>query len=245
MPAVVLWEPRDPINVGAVIRACMLCEAPELVLVGPRFDDPERVLVAAPHGEDYFANHTRSVQRWEDAVVGRHRVVAFTARVRRDHHGAMRIAEVAARLRDDGLPTAFVFGREDRGLPNEVLDRSDWYVVLEASPRFRSYNLAQAVMVALHRVLEEVVGADGPAADPPRDRASHDELERMMATAEAGLDAIGFFKGDQRANVLRTLRAALLRAEVDRRELATFWALFADLERVGRLGRRVDAPESG
>ena len=54
-----------------------------------------------------------------------------------------------------------------------------------------------------------------------------------MQQAERGMAAIGFFKGDQRENVLRTVRRVVMKAEVDTQELATLWALFAECERVG------------
>ena len=47
----------------------------------------------------------------------------------------------------------FVFGREDAGLPNQVVDRCDAVVTLEAVEEHYSYNLAQAVLLVLHRAM--------------------------------------------------------------------------------------------
>lgn len=233
MPVVILWEPRDPINVGAVIRACMLCDVPELRLVNPRYDEPERVLRSAPHGESFWSERTRVVESWDQAIQGVDRAYAFTARHRNEQHARLRLDDACSEMATGGR-SAFVFGREDRGLPNFVLDRCHAYVLLETSTEFRSFNLAQAVMVAVHRAFVRLGDAE-PLKPSPRDDepAPLEQVERMMTRAEAGLDAIGFFKGDQRENVLRTIRRVLLRAEVDPRELGTFWALFAELERIG------------
>lgn len=225
---------------GAVIRACMLCDVPELRIVNPGYDDPDRVLVSAPHGDDFFGRSTRVVDDWEPAIEGLDRAFAFTARERADNASRIDLDEACRRIRVDPRPTAFVFGREDKGLPNDIVDRCDAYVVLEASSSFRSFNLAQAVMIAVHRAFVSVRADDALAPDRAHaharqrhERVDLAALDRAMLECERGLEAIGFFKGDQRDNVLRSIRRVLVRAEPDRRELATFWALFAELTRIG------------
>lgn len=243
---VVLWEPQDPINVGAAARACMLTDIGELRVVNPGFDDFERVHISAPNGDAYIADHLRVVDSWEAATEGVQKAIAFTARGRHERQGRGRLEPVVDDLAAAPVPFALVFGREDHGLPNAIVDRCDLYVCLESSARYRSFNLAQAVMIAVHRVFvasDAAVEMKEPGREFPR--PSHAEVERMMGTAEEALDAIDFFKGDQRENVLRTIRRVVVRAEVDTQELATLWAIFAKTRRAGRLLREAEARVDG
>jgi tRNA C32,U32 (ribose-2'-O)-methylase TrmJ len=53
-----------------------------------------------------------------------------------------------------------------------------------------------------------------------------------MGEVERMLDRIGFFKGDQHENVVRTLRHLIRKADPDEQELATLWGILSQVERV-------------
>src|SRR5207245_7471717 len=64
-------------------------------------------------------------------------------------------------------PAALVFGREDKGLTNEALDRCHRVVTIPASPAYPSLNLAHAVVLMLYELA--VARGDGAAPfKPPR-----------------------------------------------------------------------------
>lgn len=216
----------------------MLADVRDLRVVNPGFDSLDRVTITAPHGADYLNKYVRIVDSWAEAAEGTGLCLAFTARGRSERQPRARLGETVDRLAAETGTFAFVFGREDHGLPNTVVDRCHGYVTLESSESYRSFNLAQAVMVSLY-ALREREGSVATLKAPQREfeRATSETIERMMHTAERSLEAIEFFKGDQRENVLRTIRRVLLRADVDSQELATFWAVFAEIGGyVGRCG---------
>jgi TrmH family RNA methyltransferase len=166
-------------------------------------------------------------------------VAAFTARHRAARWAVTTPREVADRLLDatsDG-PVALVFGREDKGLPNEALDRAHVHVTIPTT-RYASLNLAQAVMVALYE-LHLMAGDATRARKPPRKDAPPPEaaeLERFHADAEAALHAIDFFKTRYPEHVLRSLRSLVARADPNARELSLMRAMAIEvvknLERV-------------
>lgn len=231
---IILWEAQDPINIGSVVRVCRNTGIDDLRLIRPAGWVPERVSISAPNSEAWLKQHVRIFETWEEAVSGVHELWALTARGRREGLTRHRLQSIARDL--DGRASAgervgFVFGREDHGLPNEVVDRCDGYITLETSPDYPSLNLAQAVLLVAHQLLMSF-GEPLKMDAPPRrsERVTHDEVERMMAQAERALDAIDFFKGDQRYNVLRTIREVFVRAQLDKRELSTFWGVFKEVE---------------
>ena len=245
-PVVLLWEPQNPLNIGAVIRACRNFGVVDLRVVRPGRWEPQQMLVTAPNSAAFLDTHVRRFDAWEDALEGVTRTVALSARARGERQARWTVDEASTALARDPEVTALVFGREDAGLPNEIVHRCDALVSIDTSPAYRSLNLAQAVVLLLHRAFEARAGQRAPKAAKKRfERADGAAVERMMQQAERGMAAIGFFKGDQRENVLRTVRRVVMKAEVDTQELATLWALFAECERVGEAASVPRSERSG
>ncbi|TVQ99331.1 MAG: hypothetical protein EA398_12460 [Deltaproteobacteria bacterium] len=241
--AILLHEPQDDLNIGAVARACRNHDLRDIRLLRPASNDPDRVAITAPRCEDFLRAHVRSFDRWTDAVEGIHRVYALTARGREERHRRHRLDDlIADLLRRPDLRVAFLFGREDSGLPNAALDACDGYVTLETGT-WSSLNLAQAVLLVVARIFAHE-GRAVPMPPPTRDfpPARAEQIDRMMGDAERALDAIRFFRGDQRENVLRTLRRIVQRAEPDEQELATLWGLFARVRKFATHGRDSPGP---
>jgi TrmH family RNA methyltransferase len=231
---VVLWEPQDLLNIGAVVRVCRNCAITDLRLVRPAEWDLHRVTITAPHSADWVAHHVRLCDDWDDAMDGVITAYALTARAREERTARLRLHEAAERILGTTEQSAFVFGREDHGLPNAIIEKCHAYVTLETSADYPSINLAQAVLLVAHHVFVRS-GAAVPMPPPAKEfpRADVTAIDRMLGDMANALDGIGFFKGDQRDAVMGTLRRSLLRAELDQRELATWWAVAREVERAG------------
>lgn len=231
--SVVLWEPQDPINVGSVVRVCRNTDVHDLRLVNPRGWNPDVVLITAPRCEAFIEDAVRIHPTFESASEGLHRLYALTARGRRERQQRLRVDDLVEELQTmmhTDARVGFVFGREDAGLPNDIVDQCDAYITLETSPDYASLNLAQAVLMVLWSVFRTFgTAAELRAPQKVWDRVSHDLIHRLMDDVEKALDTIGFFKGDHRDNVLRTVRNVLLRAGLDKQELATFWGIFKEI----------------
>ena len=135
-----------------------------------------------------------------------------------------------------------VFGREDNGLPNDVLDRLH-AAVTSPTTEHASLNLAQAVLIALYELHLAAGDATrtlpGPRKEAPP--ATTEEFERFFAEAHQALDAIQFFKTRFPEHIMRSLRAITFRAQPDDRELSLLRAMSLEvmrfLERTGRVER--------
>jgi tRNA (cytidine/uridine-2'-O-)-methyltransferase len=149
---VVLVAPEIPPNTGNVARLCAVTGA-RLHLVCPLgFSLTDRDLRRA--GLDYWDRvHART---WTDlaelettldlAGAGRARLHLFTASAEKSH--------VEARFAPGDL---LVFGRESRGLPEELLARyPDRTVALPMVPGSRSLNLSASVAVAVYEAHRQV-----------------------------------------------------------------------------------------
>jgi tRNA/rRNA methyltransferase/tRNA (cytidine32/uridine32-2'-O)-methyltransferase len=218
---IVLDEPQDVVNIAGVLRAMMNMGVASLRLVRPAEFDAYRIEGIAHRSEDLI-RATRVFETLDEALCDAAFVVGTTARPRTAQrnflHPRQAGAEIVARAREGTV--AVLFGREDKGLSNEALDRCHSVVLIPTAPAYWSMNLAQACLVILYEIFL-AAGADraplprGRRTSPP---ATHGDLESMFAALHGGLACIDFFKSRRSSMVMRTLRTVLARARLDLRE---------------------------
>lgn len=224
---IVLFETQDLVNIAAVVRAMKNMGVSDLRMVNAVPLDPWRIQGIAHDTGDILAK-AREHGTLDEAIADCVLVAAFTARHRAAKWSVTTPRDITDRLLEttaDG-PVALLFGREDRGLPNEALDRAQVHVTIPTT-RYASLNLGQAVMVALYE-LHLAAGDATRARKPPRKDAPPppaEEIERFHADAEAALSAIDFFKRRFPEHVLRAIRSLVARAEPDARELSLMRAM--------------------
>ena len=237
---VVLVEPQDPVNIAATVRAMKNMGVADLRLVRPVAYEPHR-LEGIAHNTRDLIDTIRHFDTFDAAVADCVRVAAFTARRRAAKWRVIAPREAAAELlvaAADGT-VAIVFGREDSGLPNDVLDRAHVHVVIPTTDH-ASLNLAQAVLLALYE-LHLAAGDATRELPPPRKDApppTEAQLEQYFADVERSLEAVEFFKTRQREHIMRTVRSLGVRAGPDARELSLIRAMALEvlnyLKRNGR-----------
>lgn len=247
MIAVVLHEPQDLVNIAHVVRAMKNFGFRDLRLVQPREYDAYRVEGIAHQTQDVLGRVQR-YERLDDALVDCVHVVGFTARGRTAKRNLQRPREAAREILGESQsgPAALLFGREDKGLSNDALDRCHRVVTIPTSPAYPSLNLGHAVVLMLYELALARGDEDRPFKAPRREGspATGAELERLFADAEAALGVIDFFKTRQAEGVMRTLREVLHRAPLDEREAKLLRAIAIEVvkygERLARSGLHVD-----
>jgi len=233
---VVLWEPQDDINIGNTVRACKNFGIQSIRLVRPASADPDDIAISAPKADDVISD----IEHYDDldgAVADCVYVVGTTARRRASRQvvteprgAAERAVETA---RTDRV--AYVFGREDSGLPNDALDRCHAVVTIPTNPAYTSLNLGQAVLLNAWEVFR--VASDQPVETPAievgpegeHDPAEMEDLERLFEKAERALQAVDFFKVDATWNIMRSIRGMFLRAGLDEREVSIWMGIFSEM----------------
>lgn len=230
---VILHEPQDPVNIAATVRAMKNMGASDLRLVRPVAYEAHR-LEGIAHGTRDLIDSIRHFDTFDEAAADCARIAAYTARRRAAKWQVMDPKAAAMDLLSasaDGR-VAIVFGREDSGLPNEVLDRAHAHVIIPTTEH-ASLNLAQAVLIALYE-LHLAAGDATRRIPPPRKdapAATEAQLEQYFRDVERSLHAIEFFKTRQREHIMRTVRSLILRAGPDARELSLIRAMALEVIR--------------
>ena len=237
---VVLFEPQNQVNIAAVIRAMKNMGIESLRLVRPVEYDPYR-LEGIAHDTNDIIERITHFDDLDAALADCVHVAAYTARRR----AAKWIVTDPRRSAADVVAAAahgsaaLVFGREDKGLPNDALDRARTVVVIPTTDH-ASLNLAQAVLVALYE-LHIAAGDATRELAPPRDEAppaTAEQYERLFANAAEALEIIAFFKTRFPEHIMRSVRSLAFRANPDAREIELMRAMAIEVVRATERERK-------
>ena len=145
---VVLYEPQDPVNIAATVRAMKNMGLSRLRLVRPVPYERER-LEGIAHDTFDVIDAIETFDTLDAALADCVRVAGFTARRRAAKRAVVDAKAASGELLGWGArgTVAVLFGREDSGLPNEALDRAHLMITIPTS-QYASLNLAQAVLLA-------------------------------------------------------------------------------------------------
>ena len=226
---IVLLEPLQSGNVGMVVRAMMNTGLSRLRVVKPHNYNPA-IVSAAAHRSEAFQERIEFYDTLPEALHDVNLVIAASNRRRRLGIEILppdELAPIILQHAEIGTP-AIVFGREDWGLPNEVVQRSHYQLYIPTSTDYTSLNLAQAVLLTAYELRRAVLT---PRDDLPQIKIDPRDPPATEAEFTAAVDSIldalgkaGFFKPGQepakRLKVERLLRrtkptsseAGLLRA---------------------------------
>ena len=247
MIIIVLNEPQDLVNIAHVVRGMKNFGMRDLRLVNPREYEAYRIEGIAHQTQDVLAR-VRTYPSLADALADCVHVVGFTARGRTAKRNLQRPRDAAIEVMSlaESGPVALLFGREDKGLSNEDLDRCHRVVTIPSDPAYASLNLGHAVIIMLYE-LALARGAESRPFKAPRrtaEPADTAELERLFVDVARALQAIEFFKTRNQDGVMRTMREIAHRAPLDAREVKLLRAMAIEVskygERLARSGLHVD-----
>jgi len=185
---VVLVEPLNDGNVGAVARAMMNFGLEELVLVRPCAIG-EEATKRAMHGL-HILESAKTVFTEEDALRGADLVAATSGIDTVSEKNFPRISMTprafAEKVRAHDGTVAILFGREDFGLDTEMIKRSDFLVTIPANPNYSVLNMSHAASIVFYELF-----AAGFEKKEPR-AAGEVEKEKLFEYFAMLLDVIDY-----------------------------------------------------
>ncbi|WP_174589945.1 RNA methyltransferase [Methanocella conradii] len=221
---VVLVEPRYEGNVGAVCRVMKNFGFSELFLVKPcELGDFAKAM--SMHARDVLES-ARIVDTFEEALEGVDIAIATTGKpgarlaghVRHPYFNPKELREM---LEDKAGTAALVFGREDRGLTNDMLERCDIVAYIPTSKEYPIMNLSQAVAIFMY----ELSGFKGGRVA----LASRELMDVFYSHYERLLDDIGYPE-HKKGKTMTMLRRIYGRAMLNEREYYTIMGVLHEIE---------------
>lgn len=151
---VVLVEPLNDGNVGAIARAMKNFGLHELVLVRPCAIG-EEAIKRAMHATDILTS--ASTVFTDEEALDKVDFVAATSGVdtKNDKNFArisMTPREFAEKVKGLNGSVAILFGREDFGLDKKLLRRCDFLITIPANPEYTILNISHAAAIVFHEL---------------------------------------------------------------------------------------------
>jgi tRNA/rRNA methyltransferase len=241
-PTLILVEPGGPLNVGSVARLCRSYGIEDLRLVAPRCDPlgEEARRMAVKGG--LLLQRATLFPTLAAALADCGRVVAASGRPEGEPLPLEEPEDALAWLLagDGALPSALVFGREDRGLSNDELLQAGRLLQIPTPTPHGSLNLSHAVAVVLHdlhrlerrgQTSAQAPAQQAPAGEGPCPRGG---LEAMLDDARELLLEVGFLLPHTAAARMAKLRALLQRGQVSGPEVALLRGMVCQLRWASR-----------
>ena len=260
-PSVLLMEPQLADNIGMVARAMANFGLDDLRLIAPRDGWPnERARVAAS-GANYVIDDAACHPGLTEAIGDLNWICATTARQRDLRKPVLTpeqaAQEMARRIRD-GQRCGILFGREANGLTTPEVAEADAVVMIPVNARFASINLAQSVLILGYawmlsredKSMGRVTTYERPiqpgfhyGKDVP---ARRDDLNGFFEQLEADLDAVNFFRPEERRAIsIRGIRTMFQRMNATAHEVRTLRGILKALStRRQKRGAELDGGDS-
>ncbi len=151
---VVLVEPKNPGNIGAVARAMMNFDAQHLYLVNPC--ELDNVCYARAMHATKILDDAKTFSCFEDAIEKLDYLVATSSieskTDKRHLRNPMLLEDFSEKIFDVKGKIGLVFGREDYGLFNEEIADCDIMLKIPTSESYLSLNLSHAVTIVLYSI---------------------------------------------------------------------------------------------
>ncbi len=152
MIKIALYETITPGNIGAVARAMKNFGFKELLLIKPKCNyKSEEVFQRACHA----SNIVNNIKVISDEELFNNFVIGTTSKAftRKAH----RQPAIASKL--DFIPenAVILFGREDNGLTNELLNKCNSLITIPTGTDYQSLNLSHAVTIILYELSKKSI----------------------------------------------------------------------------------------
>lgn len=234
---IVLVNTSHPGNIGAAARAMKNMGLADLYLVAPKqYPSPEAVSRAA--GATDLLDNAVVVDTLEEALADCQLVIGTSARERHIPCPLVDPRQAVDLVFEEQLETAFVFGREDRGLTNEELQRCHYHVHIPSVENFSSLNLGAAVQVIAYELrMKGLLMADAPVVEPKWDvpAATVEQLDFLLEHLEKVLTETEFLDPKAPRKVMTRFRRLYQRAQLDQQEVGMLRGMLSAVEKSTKL----------
>ena len=151
---IILIETSNSGNIGSTLRAMKTMSFSKLCLVNPKDFPSEQVETLAANAKDLIED-IEVVETLDEALEGLNFVIGTSSRMRKVPWPNEALDQVSSKIISEankGNNIGIIFGREDRGLTNDELQRCNLHVHIPANKEYPVLNIAMAVQVVCYQL---------------------------------------------------------------------------------------------
>ncbi len=225
MISVVLIEPENEGNIGAIARVMANFEIKELLFINPRCD-PKGIdaKIRSKHGlavlERSKAISWAELQRFDY-------LIATTSKIGDDYNiprspiTPEELAEKAVSAK--GRKIAIIFGRESSGLSNEEIGRCDFVVTIPSSRRYSALNISHSVTIILYEIFKKAGKSTAQEKITPISKAEKDQMMKML---KEKIDNMSFSTPEKKKTQMLVWKRMISKAFLTKREAYAIMGFF-------------------
>ena len=233
----VLVNTSHPGNIGGAARAMKNMGLFELYLVQPKEYPAPRAVWRAAGARDVL-DKVKVVESVDQAIEGCGLVIGTSARDRRIPWPMINPRQCGQRIWKESVThnVALLFGREDRGLTNNELQKCNYHVNIPSNPDYSSLNLATAVQVLAYEIrmasLSDDKGVLKNIDDWDQPLATSDEMELFHEHLEKTMEEVKFYDPENPKQLLTRMRRLFNRSRMDQMEVSILRGLLSSIDRI-------------
>ena len=216
---IVLVETSHPGNIGSVARAMKTMGLQNLVLVKPRNFPSKEAFVLSGNAQDLIEQAV-VVNTLDEAIKNCTNIYATSARTRRISWpiitAEMAGIEINKSVRE-GTKVSIIFGREDRGLTNEELQKANKHILIPSSEDYPVLNIAMSVQVIAYEIFKNAdIEVDINWQDYPE--LNSEELSMLIDHFIDTSYKLNLFDEDNAKKILVRIKRMFTRLKPDKME---------------------------
>ena len=216
---IVLVETSHPGNIGSVARAMKTMGLQNLVLVKPRNFPSKEAFVLSGNAQDLIEQAV-VVNTLDEAIKNSTNIYATSARTRSISWPII-TAEMAGieinKFVREGTKVSIIFGREDRGLTNEELQKANKHILIPSSEDYPVLNIAMSVQVIAYEIFKNAdIEVDINWQDYPE--LNSEELSMLIDHFIDTSYKLNLFDEDNAKKILVRIKRMFTRLKPDKME---------------------------
>ncbi|MBI2549463.1 RNA methyltransferase [Candidatus Woesearchaeota archaeon] len=227
MITVILLEPEEPGNIGAIARAMKNFNLSSLVLIEPKCDYLcDEAFCRAKHAKDLLKKATRTdktVLKSFDYLVGTTAIRGTSYNLSRHPLTPQQMAERIAKLAAT-QNIGILFGREGNGLTLAEIRACDFMVTIPTTSDYAALNISHAAGILFYELFLHTSLHSSKAS--PHPFASKKEKEVLLNYIDECLHQLRFESEDKQASQQRVWKRLINKGLLTKREAFVLMGFF-------------------
>jgi tRNA/rRNA methyltransferase len=225
----ILHRPQLSENIGACARAIKNFDFKKLILINPKPIFPNDKILATSVGAKDIINSSKNFNTLEQALSKIDIVIATSARFRNKNIKHINLEDL--KKINFKKKIGFLFGPEASGLSNDEISYANYTLQIPTNPDFKSLNLSHSLIIIAQYVASIIKFKNVPFKKSKKVKsASKKEIQSMLNLCIKNLDAINFFKpNEKRPKMIENLRNIFYKMDLSDKETRILSGVFASL----------------
>jgi len=235
---VILIEPENPGNTGAICRVMKNFEFNKLILVDPKFKTSSTELKNRAKWANDLVDKIKIIKKYDSKTLQKLRkgfdyLIATTARLGRDYNilrSPITPSQLAERISELNLKKdvniGIVMGREGSGLNNDEISLMDFTVTIPTSRKYGTMNLSHATTIILYEIFKKISEENIISHITP---ISEQEKKQLMKLLDESMDKMHFLNEDKKDTQRMVWKKMIGKSFLSKREA---YALMGFLKKV-------------